>query len=100
MKKRLLAATLPIFLFTTACSAPQGQSGGGAFPPVPVAVGQASQESVPIQAKAVGTAEAYSTVEVKSQVAGILTHVYFREGQDVRKGQLLFEIDPVPTRTQ
>ena len=43
-----------------------------------------------------GNVEAYSTVSVKSQVTGVLTEAHFKEGQNVKKGQLLFTIDPRP----
>src|SRR5437870_4680457 len=98
MKKTFLAAIFPIFLFATACSAPQAQSGGPAFPPVPVAIGQAVEESVPIQLRAVGVADPYSSVEVKAQVAGALMSVNFTEGANVNQGDLLFEIDSRPFR--
>jgi multidrug efflux system membrane fusion protein len=51
---------------------------------------------VPLQLRAVGNVEAYATVSVKSQVTGVLNKAHFREGQDVKKGQLLFTIDPRP----
>ena len=51
---------------------------------------------MPLQIRAVGNVEAYSTVAVKSQVTGVLTQAHFKEGQDVKKGQLLFTIDPRP----
>ncbi len=54
------------------------------------------QKTVPVQVRAIGNVEAYSTVSVKSQIGGILTGVHFREGQDVGKGALLFTIDPRP----
>src|SRR5579864_8636595 len=98
MTKSFLAAAFPIVLFTTACSAPQAQSGAPAFPPVPVAVAQAAEEAVPIQIRAVGSAEPYSSVEVKAQVAGALMAVKFSEGANVNQGDLLFEIDPRPFR--
>jgi multidrug efflux system membrane fusion protein len=68
------------------------------FTAVPVTVGEAVQERVPIQVHAVGTVEAYSTVEVKAQVAGPLVSVKFTEGGNVKQGDLLFEIDPRPFR--
>jgi multidrug efflux system membrane fusion protein len=63
---------------------------------VPVTVASAVKKDFPVQVRAIGTVEAYSTVTVKSMVAGQITKVAFKEGQDVRKGDLLFEIDPVP----
>jgi multidrug efflux system membrane fusion protein len=90
-------AALNIFLIT-GCSSPQAQSGAPVFPPVPVVVAQATEEAVPILVRAVGTAEAYSTVEVKAQVAGPLMSVKFTEGAMVNQGDLLFEIDSRPFR--
>jgi len=63
---------------------------------VPVKVAVAVQKAVPVQLQAVGTVEAYASVSVKSRIDGELVKVHFREGQDVRKGDLLFTIDPRP----
>jgi len=63
---------------------------------VPVTVGSAIRKDVPIQIRAIGTVEAYSTVSIKTMVGGQIVKVGFSEGQDVRKGDLLFEIDPAP----
>lgn len=71
-----------------------GRSRGGEA--VPVMVATAIQKAVPMQIRAVGNVEAYTTVSVKSQVTGVLNQAHFKEGQDVKKGQLLFTIDPRP----
>jgi multidrug efflux system membrane fusion protein len=63
---------------------------------VPVTVATAVQKNVPVQIRAVGNVEPYSTVSIKSQVTGIINQAHFKEGQDVKKGQLLFTIDPRP----
>ncbi len=63
---------------------------------VPVTVGSVVRKSVPVQIRAIGNVEAYSTVGIKSQVGGTLMSVHFKEGQDVNKGDLLFTIDPRP----
>ncbi len=63
---------------------------------VPVVVTTALQKTVPVQVKAIGNVEAYSTVAVKSMVAGEIVKVGFVEGQAVRKGDLLFVIDRRP----
>jgi multidrug efflux system membrane fusion protein len=68
------------------------------LPPVPVSVAQAAEEMVPIQIRAVGNVEPYSSVGVKSQVGGQLLNVKFSEGANVNSGDLLFEIDPRPFR--
>jgi multidrug efflux system membrane fusion protein len=74
----------------------QGRGGGRSREAVPVLVATAVQKSVPVQIRAVGNAEPYATVSVKSQVTGVLTKAHFKEGQDVKQGQLLFTIDPRP----
>lgn len=77
----------------------QGRSGGragGSREAVPVLVATAEQKAVPIQIRAVGNAEAFATVSIKSQVTGVLVKAHFKEGQNVTKGQLLFTIDPRP----
>jgi multidrug efflux system membrane fusion protein len=65
-------------------------------PPVPVTVGEVLEKTLPVQLTAVGNAMAYTTVGIKSQINGQLVEVRFKEGQDVRKGDLLFVIDPRP----
>ncbi|OGR18034.1 MAG: hypothetical protein A2X81_10545 [Desulfobacterales bacterium GWB2_56_26] len=64
---------------------------------VPVLVGQVEQKTVPVELRAIGTVEPYATVAVKSQVTGLLQKVHFREGDEVKKGDLLFALDPRPT---
>jgi multidrug efflux system membrane fusion protein len=71
-----------------------GRRGGGG--PVPVVTAKVEQRSVPVTIPAVGTAEALSTVQVRAQVTGQLSAIMFAEGQEVRKGQLLFLIDARP----
>jgi membrane fusion protein, multidrug efflux system len=71
-----------------------GRSRGGEA--VPVVVATAVQKSVPTQIRAVGNVEAYSTVAIKSQVTGVIYKIHFKEGDDVKKDQLLFTIDPRP----
>ncbi len=63
---------------------------------VPVTVGTAARQDVPVEVRAIGHVEPYSTVAVKARVGGEVTKVGFKDGQDVRKGQLLFQIDPRP----
>jgi len=62
--------------------------------PVPVTVGKVVQQDVPSQVRAIGNVTAYSTVSVRSRVAGELMKVHFNEGQEVKRGDLLFTIDP------
>ena len=62
--------------------------------PLPVTVSTATQKTVPVQLRTIGNVQAYSTVTIKSKVGGELVRVHFTEGQDVKKGDLLFTIDP------
>jgi len=65
-------------------------------PPVPVLVAKAESREAPVTERTIGNVEAYSTVQVKPQIEGQLLRAGFTEGQDVKKGDLLFEIDPRP----
>lgn len=65
-------------------------------PPAPVAVAVTQQQSVPVRLQAIGNVEAYTSVSVKSRVDGQILGVDFREGQEVKKGEVLFRIDPRP----
>jgi len=64
--------------------------------PVPVMAAAVEQRDVPLQVRAIGAVEPYSTVSVKTQITGELTGVYFKEGDDVKLGQLLFTLDKRP----
>ena len=63
---------------------------------VPVAVAHVEKRDVPYEIDATGTIEPMQTVSVSAQVGGILTHIDFKEGDDVKQGQVLFQIDPRP----
>ncbi len=69
---------------------------GGGDPPVPVLVARAVEKSVPVQVSAIGNVTPCSTVTIRSQITGKLQEVHFKEGQTVKKGDLLFTIDPRP----
>ncbi|HEY7098375.1 MAG TPA: efflux RND transporter periplasmic adaptor subunit [Terriglobales bacterium] len=77
-----------------------GCSGNAAAPPPPPPVSVSSatvvQKTMPLQVRAIGSVEAFSNVSVKTQITGELTGVFFKEGDDVRKGQLLFTLDQRP----
>ena len=68
--------------------------------PVPVVAGKVGRKDVPIYLDGLGTAQAFNTVTVRARVDGQLQKVGFVEGQDVRAGDLLAQIDPEPFRTQ
>jgi multidrug efflux system membrane fusion protein len=65
-------------------------------PSVPVTVAPVQQRSVPYAISAIGAVTPIQTVAVRSQVSGTLIRVAFREGDEVHKGQLLFQIDSRP----
>ncbi|MBU1626354.1 efflux RND transporter periplasmic adaptor subunit [bacterium] len=62
----------------------------------PVIVSKALKKNVPIEIKTTGNVEAISTVAIKAQISGELKSIHFKEGQEVKKDQLLFTIDPQP----
>jgi multidrug efflux system membrane fusion protein len=64
--------------------------------PIPVQVAAVQQKTVPVALTALGTVTAYNTVTINTRVSGQLLRVNFIEGQNVRKGQVLLEIDPAP----
>jgi len=64
--------------------------------PTPVLVAEVQQRTMPIYLTALGTVTAYNTVTVKTRVDGQIVKVNFIEGQQVKKGDLLVQIDPAP----
>lgn len=65
-----------------------------------VGVAEATLRGVPVTIEALGTVTPATTVTVRPQVSGVITSILFREGQMVRKGQVLARIDPRPYRAQ
>jgi multidrug efflux system membrane fusion protein len=63
---------------------------------VPVVIARVSQRTIPVQVRAIGNVEPYSTISVKALIGGQLQNVFFTEGDMVKKGQKLFLIDPRP----
>ncbi len=77
-----------------ACTRRQAKAAAPAA--VPVVAAAVETRDVPVEAAAIGTVEAYSTVSLRPQVSGAIASVHFREGADVKAGDLLFTIDPRP----
>jgi multidrug efflux system membrane fusion protein len=104
----LLCACLALML--TACgntSADSKQKGGGskggrggAQMTIPVAVAKAEVRDLPVLLNGLGSVEAYNTVAVKSRLDGQLIKVNVKEGQEVKQGEMLAEIDPRPYEVQ
>src|ERR1700691_2728294 len=65
-------------------------------PGVPVTAGVVTAQNVPQLLQGIGTVQAFNTVTVKSRVDGAIVKVAFTEGQEVKQGDLLFQIDPRP----
>jgi multidrug efflux system membrane fusion protein len=98
-KKKFTAAgtlgALIVLAMLSGCSSKSAQSAGPApsAQVVPVVVATVQQRNVPLQLRAIGRVETFSTVSLKSQVSGEILSVHFKPGQDVKKGDLLFKID-------
>jgi multidrug efflux system membrane fusion protein len=68
-------------------------AGAGGRPPAPVVVANVEQRDIPVQIAAIGNVEAYQMVQIRSQVNGQIENIFFKEGQEVHTGQLLFQLD-------
>ena len=88
-----LVATLLLLGCGNKEKAPGGAAGR---PPAPVVVASVEQRDIPVQLRAIGNVEAYQTVQIRSQVNGQIQKIFFREGEDVRQDQLLFQLDKRP----
>src|SRR3990172_5946415 len=101
MKGKAVAVLVLVVLGTLSLTACSKKKPGPAIKPAgPVTAKAVVRKTVPVQVTAIGNVEAYSTVSVKAQVGGQLSRVHFREGQDVKKGELLFTIDTRPFEAQ
>lgn len=65
-------------------------------PSFPVQVAQAVQKEIPLFIEALGHVESMTSIDIRSRIEGELTGVYFKQGQEVKQGDLLFTIDPKP----
>lgn len=65
-------------------------------PIIPVMAAKAESKTMPVELREIGTGEAYSSVSVESQVAGIVSSVHYTQGQFVKKGDLLVRLDDRP----
>ena len=69
-------------------------------PAVPVLTATVAQKRMPLRLHAIGNVETLASVAVKSRVDGLITRVHVRDGQEVGRGELLFQLDPKPFETQ
>src|SRR5271165_5573559 len=88
------AALLAANLLTTSCS--NQTSGATTAAPAVVEVAQVEQRDVPIYSEWIGTLDGFVNADIKAQVTGYLLQQAYQEGSFVKKGQLLFQIDPRP----
>src|SRR6202158_1997895 len=90
-----IPAVLLLLLTATACG--RGNVRAAAPPPAPeVRVATVIQEDVPVYSEWVATLDGYVNAQIRPQVSGYITKQNYAEGSVVRKGQVLFEIDPRP----
>jgi len=82
------------------CSGGEKKASAQAPSSVPVVVATVAQKSIPVSIRSIGNVQPFQTVSIKSQLNGELTAVHFKEGQDVEKGQLLFELDARPLEAE
>ena len=97
--RTFLALGMAALLGIAGCrsAAPEKAKNPGRTPPaVPVTVATVTRRDVPIYLTGLGSVQAYNTVTLKSRIDGQIMAVYFREGQEVHKGQALALIDPRP----
>lgn len=92
IKKVFVSLMLVLVIISTAC----GDKEARPIPPVPVTAAKVEVRSEPLSLSFVGTVEPIESVSVKSQVSGVITRINFIEGQEVKTGQLLIQIDPRP----
>src|ERR1700712_1459658 len=78
----------------SATPARPGQGGGAAA--VPINVGDVVRKPMPLELQVIGTVEPSSNVAVRAQLTGELMTVTFKEGDDVKEGQVLFTLDRRP----
>jgi membrane fusion protein, multidrug efflux system len=92
----ILFAVLAVFFIWRAYLAKKNAAKAGQPPPRPVAVAKVTVNDVPCYLDEIGTCAAYETVQVQAQVSGQIMERHFQDGADVKKGDLLFTIDPRP----
>lgn len=98
LKTAAIASLAGATLFLAACKPSTGapKAGAGGVPAVPVQTAVAQQADVPRTIESVGAVQALRTVAVKSQVDGMIAQIHFKEGDDVKAGDLLITLDRRP----
>jgi len=83
---------------TCGCRPSAGKPATIGMPPVPVVTGKVLQKDVPIYLDGLGTVQAFNAVTIRVRVDGELKKIAFIEGQDVKAGDVLAQLDPDPFR--
>jgi multidrug efflux system membrane fusion protein len=96
MKNAIARGLLALGALSVLAACGGGQKKAGPPPGLPVVVDTVTREDVPVEWSGVGTVEAIQSVAVRAQVSAALVGVHFKEGQDVKKGDLLFTLDERP----
>jgi len=97
----LLIGGLVVWKIRSAGAGTESPTGRGVVRgPVPVVTSRVEQRDFPVYLNALGTVKAYNSVTIRARVDGELQQIYFQEGQDVQKGDLLAQIDPRPYQAQ
>lgn len=94
----LLLFATPLFL--AACAKSQSQGPGGPPPPPQVSVAEVIEKEVNDWDEFTGRLEAVERVEIRPRISGYIEKIYFQQGAEVKKGDLLFEIDPRPLQAE
>jgi multidrug efflux system membrane fusion protein len=98
-RSRIILGVVLLVVIAAATARALVKSGGKGGPRaeiVPVSIASVEKKTVPLTTRAIGNVEAYSTVAIRALVAGELTKIHFKQGQEVKKGDPLFTIDPRP----
>ncbi len=97
MMKQISTGLVSAVLLLNALGCSNGKVRAAAPPPPPVVeVAPVIQKDVPVQGEWIGTLEGYVNAQISPQVNGYLIRQDYHEGAFVKKGQVLFEIDPRP----
>ncbi len=98
-KWAVLAASALVLIAPAGCSKDSSGKETGMDPQkiaMPITASTAVQKDMPVQIRVIGNVQPLSTVAIKAQIQGELIGVHFKDGQEVKKGDLLFTIDPRP----
>ncbi|MDZ7921238.1 efflux RND transporter periplasmic adaptor subunit [Rhodoferax sp.] len=99
---RFALMAIPVAVALAACGAKDGAQGGGApgggMPPAQVGVVTVAPQSVALQSELPGRVSALRVAQVRARVSGVVLQRMFREGSEVKAGQVLYQLDAAPYR--